>query len=128
MLIALYLLPCALHPSVIRQTRTGDIRGGFFGEDRETALLLMKVQLPSVPREYRASVFDIVTVEGEGCSDAGREEMSRGDTERKTDGISGDDRDFAGFPRGFRLVYINSVLYSYSIYYCIHCSEILSGS
>lgn len=28
MLIALYLLPCALHPSAIRQTRTGDIRGG----------------------------------------------------------------------------------------------------
>lgn len=29
---------------------------------------------------------------------AGGEEMSRGDTERKTDGISGDDRDFAGIP------------------------------
>lgn len=46
----------------------------FFGEDRETALLLMKVQLPSVPREYRASVFDIVTVEGEGCCRRGGDE------------------------------------------------------
>lgn len=77
MLIALYPLPCALHPSAIRQTRTGDIRGGL-GEDRGTDLLLMKVQFPSVSLEYRAALFDIVTVEGEGCSAAGWEEMSGG--------------------------------------------------
>lgn len=53
MLIALYLLPCALHPSAIRQTRTGEIRGAV-GEDRETDLLLMKVQFPSLSLEYRA--------------------------------------------------------------------------
>lgn len=44
-------------------------------------------------------MFDIVTVEGDGCSAAGREEMSRGDTDRRTDGISGnatDDMAFGG--------------------------------
>ncbi|KAF3854741.1 hypothetical protein F7725_022796 [Dissostichus mawsoni] len=91
MLIALYRLPCALHPSAIRQTRTGDIRGAF-GEDRETDLLSMKVQFPSLSREYRASVFDIVTVEVEGW-----EEMSEGGTERRTDGNSGDVSDDMAF-------------------------------
>lgn len=55
-------------------------------------------------------MFDIVTVEGEGCSAAGWEEMSEGDTERITDGISRDDRAFAGFPRRFRMVSNNSSL------------------
>lgn len=77
MLIALYPLPCALHPSAIRQTRTGGIREGL-GEDRDADLLLMKVQSPSVSLECRAALFDIVTVEGEGCSAAGWEEMSGG--------------------------------------------------
>lgn len=35
----------------------------------------MKVKLPSFLQECRALVFDIVTVEGEGCSAAGGEEM-----------------------------------------------------
>ena len=77
MLIALYRLPCALHPSAIRQTRKGDIRGGL-GEDREADLPWMKVHFLSLSLEYRASVFDIVTVEGEGCSAAGWEEISGG--------------------------------------------------
>lgn len=47
-------------------------------EDGETDPPRIKVQFPSVPAEYRAQVFDIVTVEGEGCSAAGWEEMSGG--------------------------------------------------
>lgn len=95
-------------PSIPRrsQTRTGDIRGAF-GEDMETDLLSMKVQFPSLSREYRASVFDIVTVEVEGCLAAGWEEMSEGSTERRTDGNSGDvsdDMAFAGLPRLFQPV------------------------
>lgn len=69
-------------------------------EDGETDLSLLKVQFPSVSLEHRASLFDIVTVEGEGCSAAGWEEMSGGDTERITDGICGDatdDRALLGF-------------------------------
>lgn len=45
-------------------------------------------------------LFDIVTVEGEGCAAAGWEEMSEG--ERRTDGVSEDDGAFAGFPRFVR--------------------------
>ncbi|TMS05187.1 hypothetical protein E3U43_004437 [Larimichthys crocea] len=72
MLIALSLLPCALHPSANRQTRIEDIREGLDEDKRH--------------RSAADGVFDIVTVEGEGCSAAGWEEMSEGDTERITDG------------------------------------------
>lgn len=48
------------------------------GEDGETDLPLMKVPFPPVLPGKGALVFDIVTVEGEGCSAAGGEEMSGG--------------------------------------------------
>lgn len=54
-----------------------------FAEDRETDLRLLKVPFLSVAAENHASVFDIVTVEGDGCSAAGWEEMSRGTRNRK---------------------------------------------
>lgn len=95
--------PCP--PSLHDQTPTnsGHPRR-FAGEDRDTELLAMKVRssrlLPKQPR----SAFDIVTAEGEGCSTAGWEEMSAGDSERKTDGISVDE----GFFRAFSLIhYLN---------------------
>lgn len=50
----------------------------FCGEDTGTDVRLTKVRWLRFALEHRASVFDIVTVEGEGCSDAGWEEMSSG--------------------------------------------------
>lgn len=93
--------PCP--PSLRDQTRTnsGHPRR-FAGEDRETELLAMKVR--SCFRNSRAPAFDIVTAEGEGCATAGWEEMSAGDSERKTDGISVDE----GFFRVSSLIrYLN---------------------
>lgn len=65
-------------PSLGDQTDTdrGYLRK--IGEDGETVQLLMKVLFPSVSLAYCASVFDIVTVEGEGCLVAGWEEVSGG--------------------------------------------------
>lgn len=65
-------------PSLSDQThtRTGDIQGGF-GRGWGDRSALAEGIIPSVPLEYRASVFDIVTMEGEGCSAARWEEMSR---------------------------------------------------
>lgn len=83
MLITLYLVPRALHPSAIRHARTAAIRGGFPGRLRETELLAMKVY--ALRGSFRkTAAFDIVTAAGEGCSTAGWEEMSAGVSERKT--------------------------------------------
>lgn len=101
MLITLYLVPRALHPSAIRHARTAAIRGGFLaGEDGRTERLCHEGTLSAAPSATAAfRRFDIVTAEGEGCSTAGWEEMSAGDSERKTDGISVDEEFF--FPPCF---------------------------
>lgn len=89
MLITLYLVPRALHPFAIRHTRTADIRGGLLGRTESRSSGEAGTRRGSF-RNGCAPAFDIVTVEGEGCSAAGREELSEGDSARKTDGISAD--------------------------------------
>lgn len=105
---------CCPVPSIPRRSdRHGRAGGGdprrFLsgGEDRggRSALREGTVFPRRLRWNTRASAFDIVTVEGEGCSAAGWEEMmSRGDTARITDGISADDRAFAGFDNNSRIV------------------------
>lgn len=94
-------------PSLGDHTDTdGEIFEEVLGEDRDRDLRLMKVRIFAFTGLYGGVVFDIVTVEGEGCSAAGWEEMmmSRGgNTERITDDVSGDeaeDRGLDGFARG----------------------------
>lgn len=91
LLITLYLVPRALHPSSIRQTRTADSRGGLPGRTGSRYCWTWRYTLRGCFRNRCAPAFDIVTVEGEGCSAAGWEEMSEGDSGRKTDGISADE-------------------------------------
>lgn len=90
LLITLYLVPRALHPSSIRHTRTADIRGGLPGRTGSHYCWTWRYDLRGCFRNRCAPAFDIVTVEGEGCSAAGWEEMSEGDSGLKTDGISAD--------------------------------------
>lgn len=80
--------PCP--PSLRDQTHTysGHPRR-FAGEDRESEVRPCRYALRGSFRNACAPPFDIVTVEGEGCSAAGWEEMSEGDSARKTDGIFG---------------------------------------
>lgn len=66
MLIALYPLPCALYPPATRQTRIGDISGRLGRMGRQISCW-WRYCFSSVSLEFCASVFDIVTVEGEGC-------------------------------------------------------------
>jgi len=60
------------------------------GEDRETDRLFNEGTISFAFTGIPRFAFDIVTVEGEGCSSAGWEEISSGDTERRSQGISGD--------------------------------------
>lgn len=90
MLIAVYLLPCALHPSAIDKTAD---RGEEEEEEAEGGGRDISEEVSGARRRRRTGrhasaldegtvssarrLFDIVTVEGEGCSAAGWEEMRR---------------------------------------------------
>lgn len=75
-------MPCALHPSAVDWHGAGEgfptsLCDGGWGDSSAASEGTVS---SGSPRGKRASVFDIVTVEGEGCSAAGWEGMSRGGT------------------------------------------------
>lgn len=107
-LIALYQLPCALHPSAIRQTRAGDNRGSVLFFVARTL-----GQMCGWPRYGGSGLLwntarPCLTLWPWRVKDArmrdGRRWVVGGDTERKNRWHFG--RDFAGFPRCFGPVWI----------------------
>lgn len=113
--------PCP--PSLRDQTHTysGHPRR-FAGEDRESEVRPCRYALRGSFRNRCAPAFDIVTVEGEGCSAAGWEEMSEGDSARKTDGISADEG-FVRVPSWF-LIWTALIFDNYG---CFQIRKVLSA-